>query len=223
MASDERGLIVRCQAGDQAAFRELVSRYQRRVYGIAFGMVRDADDAMDLTQEAFIKVHRNLHRFRGGSSLYTWMYRIVVNLCIDHLRRRRRGPAAEYDDTRAHEGAAAPELLPNTLDMDPDLALRRRRIREAMDEALQTLSADHRAVILLREVEGLSYSDMAAALSCKKGTVMSRLFHARRNLQRALREQLEGQVDLPAPAEAEMADEHGFAAMNQRRVMDGAK
>ncbi|MCK5798286.1 MAG: sigma-70 family RNA polymerase sigma factor, partial [Deltaproteobacteria bacterium] len=190
MSADDNSLVLRCQAGDQRAFKELVSRYQRRVYGIAFGVVRNPEDAMDVAQEAFIKVHRYLDRFKGSSSFYTWLYRIVVNLAIDHLRRRRKAQMVDYDDARLHgdAGGGPDEIVPMSLGADPDRALMRGELRAHLDAALDRLSANHRAVIMMREVEGLSYTEMAEAMSCSKGTIMSRLFHARRNLQGALLE-----------------------------------
>ncbi len=189
MSADDNSLVLRCQAGDQRAFKELVARYQRKVYGIAFGVVRNPEDAMDVTQEAFIKVHRYLDRFQGSSSFYTWLYRIVVNLAIDHLRKHSKAQTVDYDDARSHDAGGGPdELLPNTMGMDPDRSLMRGEIRKHVNTALGRLSENHRAVILMREVEGLSYTEMAEAMQCSKGTIMSRLFHARRNLQRALLE-----------------------------------
>jgi len=184
LGSDEHALVIQAQAGDQRAFQELVSRYQRRVYAIARGMVRNGDDAMDITQDAFIKVHRHLDRFKGTSSFYTWLYRIVVNLCIDHLRRANKSRAVDFDDTRAHEQPA--ELAPRPLEGDPLRSLRRQELRQMVERALEMLTAKHRAVILMREVQGLSYTEMAEAMACSKGTIMSRLFHARRRMQQAL-------------------------------------
>lgn len=146
---------------------------------------------MDVAQEAFIKVHRYLDRFQGNSSFYTWLYRIVVNLAIDHLRKKSKAQSVDYDDTRAHTEESGPtELLPSTIGTDPDRALARGEIRKHINRALERLSPNHRAVILMREVEGLSYTEMAEAMECSKGTIMSRLFHARRNLQRALIEEM---------------------------------
>jgi RNA polymerase sigma-70 factor (ECF subfamily) len=187
VASEEERLVLQSQAGDMAAFQRLVQLYQRKVYGIAYGMVRNRDDAMDLTQDAFIKVHKNLKRFKGSSSFYTWLYRIVRNLCIDHLRRTGRQRASEYDDARAPSvEAKGSGLLPDRVEMSPSDVLQRREQRALLEQALAQLSPTHRAVLLLREVEGLSYSELAETLDCAKGTVMSRLFHARRNMQRAL-------------------------------------
>jgi len=111
----------------------------------------------------------------------------VVNLAIDHLRKHKKAQAVEYDDARAHSDEGNPtDLLPSTLATDPDRALARGEIRKHVNRALAGLSPNHRAVILMREVEGLSYTEMADTMECSKGTIMSRLFHARRNLQRAL-------------------------------------
>jgi RNA polymerase sigma-70 factor (ECF subfamily) len=212
VASEEERLVLQCQAGDTLAFRQLVQRYQRRVYAVAYGMVRNPDDAMDLTQEAFIKVHKNIKHFKGSSSFYTWLYRIVKNLCIDHLRRRSRQRASEYDDARAPSAEAESSgLLPSPVALSPGDVLAQREQRRLIEQALERLSPSHRAVLLLREVEGLSYTELAEAMDCAKGTVMSRLFHARRNMQRALIELMEQQAGRAAPelAADEVARESG--------------
>ncbi len=202
---DDQTLILQCRAGDQAAFRELVKRYQQKAYGIAFSMLRDADDAMDVTQEAFIKVHRYLDNFKGSSSFYTWLYRITVNLCIDHIRKNKKAQTVEYEDAMDHDEGQGGELLPSTMDMDPARNLDRRELREMIDRALERLSPTHRAVILMREVEGLSYKEMAEVMEVSMGTIMSRLFHARRRMQAALLEDMERekegeQADAPRAA-----------------------
>lgn len=191
LSADDRRLIVQARAGDDDAFRQLVERYQRKAYSVAYGMLHDRDDAMDVVQEAFVKVHKYLDRFEGTSGFYTWLYRIVVNACIDHLRKAGKARAVEYDDTRAADAGTTDELLPSTFEADPDRSLARKEIREKVDVALQRLSPIHRAVILMREIEGLSYAEMAAAMECSMGTIMSRLFHARRRMQAALIELLE--------------------------------
>lgn len=186
---DDKTLVTRCHAGDQEAFGELVQRYQRKVYGIAFGMLHNAEDAMDVTQEAFIRVHRYLDRFKGSSSFFTWLYRITVNLCIDHLRKEGKAQTVDYDDAVSHsEQQEAEQLRPWSLDMNPSRAMDRKELREMIDKALELLSPNHRAVILMREVEGLSYKEMSEVMKCSKGTIMSRLFHARRRMQAALTE-----------------------------------
>ena len=142
---------------------------------------------MDITQEVFIRVHSYLKHFKGSSSFYTWIYRIAVNLCIDHLRKDARGQTVDYDDALDHDyGEGAEELLPSTWDMHPGKAMDRKELSQMIQAALQTLSPNHRAVLLMREVEGLSYSEMADVMQCNKGTIMSRLFHARKRMQDAL-------------------------------------
>jgi len=192
--NEDWGLVERSQRGDQTAFAELVRRYQRKAYSLAFGMVHNPDDARDVVQDAFVKVHRHLPSFKGDSSFYTWFYRIVVNVAIDHVRKHSRSPSVDYDDTVAHEadGPGDGELLPSTLGVNPATALGRKEIRAAIEKALGTLSANHRAVLLMRESEGMSYEEMAQAMECSKGTIMSRLFHARKNMQKVLTELLGG-------------------------------
>ena len=187
MATDDHRLVAQAQAGDQQAFEMLVQQYQRRVYGVAFGMLHNAEDAMDVTQEAFIKVHRYLGRFKGTSSFFTWLYRITVNLCIDHLRRQTKAHTVDYDDALDH-GDEGDGVLPWSADHDPGRTLERKELRAQIEQALSKLSPNHRAVIVMREVEGLSYTEMADVMECSKGTIMSRLFHARRRMQVALEE-----------------------------------
>lgn len=185
-------LITRHRAGDPKAFEELVRRYQRRVYSLALGILHNPDDAQDAAQDAFVKVHRYLHRFEGSASFYTWLYRIVVNLCIDHLRRARRSMVVEYDDgiDRSDGVLSALDIVPSRLGTNPARALQDKEIAEAIGAGLATLSPAHRAVLLLREVEGLSYEEMAKIMKCAKGTIMSRLFHARKRMQAYLTEAL---------------------------------
>lgn len=191
MELDDKTLVARCRAGDQDAYRQLVQRYQRKVYGVAFGMLHNAEDAMDVTQEAFIRVHRYLDRFKGTSSFFTWLYRITVNLCIDHLRKESKAQTVDYDDAISHADQEADLQRPWSLDTNPANAMDRKELREVIEKALKSLSPNHRAVILMREVEGLSYKEMARAMKCSKGTIMSRLFHARRRMQAAIGEVME--------------------------------
>ena len=184
LRSDEQRLVQRAQAGDQAAFEQVVKLYQRRAFAVAIGMVGNAEDAMDVVQESFIKVHRYLDRFRGSSSFYTWLYRIVVNVSIDHLRKANRTRTVEYEEGRYRPGDERGPTQP----ADGPGVIGRKKLRGRVQEALAKLSPNHRAVILMREVQGLSYTEMAEAMRCSKGTIMSRLFHARRRMQQALRE-----------------------------------
>lgn len=178
-------LVSRYRDGDHRAFELLVKRYQRKVYSLAYGIVHSPEDAMDISQEAFVKVHRYLDKFQGSASFYTWLYRIVVNLCIDHLRRAGRAYSVEYDDAidRSKGVLAASDIVPSRQGTDPRQALGDKEILEHISAGLAHLSPNHRAVIMMRELEGLSYKEMAKIMECSKGTIMSRLFHARKRLQ----------------------------------------
>ena len=182
---DDRELVTAAQRGDRGAFKTLFERYHRRAYALALGVVRHPDDAMDVVQEAFIKAHKYLDKFEGSASFYTWLYRIVMNLAIDHLRKQRKVKPVELDEARLEAEGDEP-LLPRILSGNPGQALLDKQIRGRIDQALDQLSENHRAVLVMRELEGLSYEDMAQAMNCSKGTIMSRLFHARRNMQKRL-------------------------------------
>jgi RNA polymerase sigma-70 factor (ECF subfamily) len=192
----DRELIVRAQRGDEPAFAELVERHQRRAFAIAFGLVRDEEDASEIVQEAFLRVYRGLEGFNGAASFFTWLYRIVKNLSIDLMRR----PAwqRELADELAGEQVDA-LLLSRLAGVDPEHSLGRRELAAVVGRAIDALPSYHRAVILMREVEGMSYEEMAQAAGVSKGTIMSRLFHARKKLQRALFEHYVEQTErLPA-------------------------
>lgn len=182
--------MLAAQRGDRDAFKTLFERYHRRAYSLALGVLRHQDDALDVVQEAFIKAHKYLDKFEGNSSFYTWLYRIVMNLAIDHLRKHRRVKPVELDETRIENEGDDP-LLPRILGGNPGRALLDKQIRARIDQALEQLSENHRSVLVMRELEGLSYEDMAQAMRCSKGTIMSRLFHARRNMQKRLLDLIE--------------------------------
>lgn len=193
MPTDDLTLVRRARAGDQRAFGLLVERYQKKVYAVALGMVKDAEEAMDVSQEAFVKVHRYLDRFKGDSSFYTWLYRITTNTCIDVLRRRAviSQESVEYDDSVQLDLAEANlGALGSQVDASPARSALRRELGEKLEEALAQLPEKHRAILLLRELEGMSYEDLARTLDIPKGTVMSRLFHARAKVQRLLADYL---------------------------------
>lgn len=184
-------LVGLAAGGDRDAFRELVERYQRRVLAVVTGMLHDREAALDVTQETFIKAFRSIGRFKGDASFYTWIYRIAVNLAIDHQRREWRRPNTV--DGRHPSGEGPTEDLVERIGDDapagdPFQAARDSEVRERVRAAIEELTPDHRAVILLREVEGLSYDEISRVMQCSKGTVMSRLHYARKKLQRRLRE-----------------------------------
>ena len=195
--TEESEIVRRAQAGDREAFRQLVERYQRRVYSVCYGMLKNNDDCLDVSQEVFVKVFKYIANFNHQSSFYTWLYRITVNMCIDHIRKNSKVRKVEYDDRISHDGAdveGEEHILPSTLGLSPDKVYGRKELREKMLEALDTLSDKHRTILIMREVDGMSYEEMAEALNISKGTVMSRLFHARRYFQDAIAEYLQGDL-----------------------------
>jgi RNA polymerase sigma-70 factor, ECF subfamily len=192
--ADDLTLVKRVRSGDQRAFRTLVERYQRKVYAVALGMLKDKEEAMDVSQEAFVKVYKYLDHFKGDSSFYTWLYRITTNICIDVLRKRggSRGEDVEFDESLAMDTSEAQiGALGTRLGTNPQKSALRRELAEKIQEALEQVPEKHRAILLLREVEGMSYEDLSRTLEIPKGTVMSRLFHARAKVQKILSEYLE--------------------------------
>lgn len=165
----------------------MVERHQRRAFAIAVGLVRDENDAREIVQEAFLRVHKGLATFEGGSSFFTWLYRIVTNLSIDLMRKPGR-KGAELDESRNLSEDSAGELaLVSRIDgADPIDVVRRKEMAARIQTALDALPWYHRAVIVMREVEGMSYEEMAESMGVSKGTIMSRLFHARQKMQKAL-------------------------------------
>ena len=197
---DDHDLVRATRGGDRDAFRTLFERYHRRAYALAYGVLRNQDDALDVVQDAFIKAHEHLDKFEGTSSFYTWLYRIVMNLAIDLLRKRRRVAPVELD---VLDSGVDDSLLPKLFGGNPGRALLDKEIRARIDEALGELSENHRTVLVLRELEGLSYEEMARAVGCSKGTIMSRLFHARRNMQKRLVDLVERPAAAPSDDDVE--------------------
>jgi len=193
----DHDLVQRIQAGDSDAFRALFDKYHRRAFAVAMGVVKNEDDALDAVQDAFVKVHKNIHKFQGSSSFYTWLYRIVMNVSIDHVRRTSRRKSLDFDERALHEEsevAGDGALLPRVTNANPGKAALRAELGSAIQAALEELPEHHRAVIVLREIEGMSYEEMAEALQVPKGTIMSRLFHARKKMQVALAPYLSGEA-----------------------------
>ena len=188
-AGDDRALVKAAQRGDKQAFRALVERYQRRVVQLALGMTKDPDEAMDIAQETFVKVHRYLPSFKGDSSFFTWTYRIAMNLCLDAQRRKGRAERVDLEEGDEAELEASMDP-PSAALAGPQRQTLNAELRDKIEEALASLSENHRAILILREVEGLSYEELSKVLAIRKGTVMSRLFHARLKMQNKLREYL---------------------------------
>ena len=189
MEADDLALVSRARSGDDEAFRALVVRYQRKVYAVALGIVKDPDLAWDVAQDAFVRVHGHLAEFKGESAFSTWVFRITTHLGIDAVRRERRSRKDDVDEMQDEDLTDAGEgILATPLGTDPQASVLRKELLGKIQAALATLPEKHRTILVLREIEGLSYEELAERLDIHKGTVMSRLFHARKKMQAALRE-----------------------------------
>ena len=178
----ERELVRSAQRGDEDAFEELVRSYEKRVYHLALRMCGSADDAYEIAQEAFLGAWKGMRFFRGDSSFSTWIYRLTSNAAIDFLRRQRRqsgGESVSLDDEETFLEVADPGPTPHR-------QAERTELREALARGLMTLSPEHRQVLLLRELQGLSYEEIAACLELDLGTVKSRLARGRERLRKYL-------------------------------------
>ncbi len=180
--ADEMELVHRARKGDLKAYDELVRRYQERIYATVYHMTANHEDANDLAQEAFIKAFHALKTFKGGSSFYTWIYRIAVNKTINFLKQRKHKPQMSLDDldfNAEHD----PDLVALVSEKTPRRDVGLAELQEKLNAALQRLSEPHRLVVTLHDVQGLSHEEIAKIMGCNLGTVRSRLFYARQQLQ----------------------------------------
>ena len=186
-ATSDAGLVEAARQGDRQAFTTLVERYRGRVHGMIVNMIRNEADAWDLTQEVFLKAWLALGKFEGRSSFFTWLYRIAHNVTYDWLRKKRREVSSGFDEDW-QSSILAPEAddLMDSGD-SPAAGLDREDLRLALAAAMEKLSPEHRQTMLLKEVQGLKYHEIAETKDCSIGTVMSRLFYARKKLQELLR------------------------------------
>ncbi len=173
-------LVRRSQRGDMVAFEELVVRHRDKIYARAFSMMRNEDEAVDLSQEAWVKGWQRLKQFQGESSFVTWMTRIVINLCLDQLRKHKRQRAESIEHLDEELGGVERPMPVVTI--NPTAGLERSELRARIDRALGLLSYEHRTVLILHEFEDLEYKEIAKRMGCSIGTVMSRLFYARRKM-----------------------------------------
>ena len=176
----ETELISRCQQGDPEAFKEIFDQYHKKVYRIAYGVVRQREDALDIVQEVFIKLYRSIRNFKGKSKFYTYLYRMAMNTAIDHSRKMGRSPFSSLDGMEGFQPSEAVEKRPDSILLHKELEGR-------VKVALEKLPTDQRMALIFREVEGLSYQEMAEAMGCSIGTVMSRLHYARKRIQELLK------------------------------------
>ena len=186
-AENDKVLVARMKAGDESAFDELVSRYAAKAYQISFGLLGNSLDAEEVVQDAFMKVHANIEKFRGDSSFSTWFYRIVTNLSRNKYhwhRRRGRGENISLSDNSFDDSSSPVDLEIPDDHFEPDLLLERIETETTLIDAIKKLPEKLREVIVLRHIEEMSYSDMAELLGCELGTVKSRLARAREALKR---------------------------------------
>ncbi len=186
---DETVLVQRARHGDLEAYDELVQRYQERIYATIYHMTSNHEDANDLAQESFIKAFQALKSFKGGSSFYTWLYRIAVNKTINFLKQRKNRIHMSLNDldfNAEHD----PDLVALISDKTPRREANLTELQEKLNTALMKLSEPHRLVVILHDVQGLSHEEIAKVMDCNIGTVRSRLFYARQQLQAWLAEYL---------------------------------
>src|SRR5438876_1777026 len=173
-------LVQAAQQGDMEAFEELVARHRDKIYARAVSMMRNEEEAIDLSQEAWVKGWQRLKQFQGEASFGTWMTRIVINLCLDQLRKQKR-QRTESIEAMSEESGGVERQMP-VVTVNPTAGLERGELRQRIDRALGQLSYEHRTVLVLHEFEEMEYKQIAKTMGCSIGTVMSRLFYARRKL-----------------------------------------
>jgi len=179
-SADDSALVRAAQNGDMGAFEELVARHRDKIYARAYSMMRNEDEALDLSQEAWVKAWQRLKQFQGESSFATWMTRITINLCLDQLRRQKR-QRSESIEAMDEESGGVERQMP-VVNVNPTEGLERGELRQRIDQALSQLTYAHRTVIVLHEFEEMEYKEIAKTMGCSIGTVMSRLFYARRKM-----------------------------------------
>ncbi len=179
-SAEDQTLVRAAQKGDMGAFEELVARHRDKIYARALSMMRNEQEAIDLSQEAWVKGWQRLKQFQGEASFGTWMTRIIINLCLDQLRKQKR-QRTESIEAMTEESGGVERHMP-VLTVNPTAGLERQELRQRIDRALNQLSYEHRTVLVLHEFEEMEYKQIAKAMDCSIGTVMSRLFYARRKL-----------------------------------------
>jgi len=190
-SAEDATLVREAQQGEMGAFEELVGRHRDKIYARAYSMMRSEDDAIDLSQEAWVKGWQRLAQFHGESSFATWMTRIVINLCLDQLRKQKRHREESIEEMDDETGGVERQMPVVT--SNPTAGLEREELRKRIDQALGQLSNEHRTVLVLHEFQEMEYKEIAKTMGCSIGTVMSRLFYARRKMA-ALLADMKGQT-----------------------------
>lgn len=186
----EEILVNRSKIGDIEAFEELISKYQKRVFNIVLRIVGNADEAEDVSQEVFLKVFKSIAGFKGNSSFYTWLYRITINECMDFIKKRKKTAAYSLDAPLETDEDELKKEVEDKSESTED-KVERKEVREYIVKALMTLTAEYRSVIVLRDIQGFSYEEIAHILKCPEGTVKSRINRARSELKNRLSKNME--------------------------------
>lgn len=192
-ADEDAALVERALNDDLAAFEQLVTRYQDKITGFAARMLSDRDEAEDVAQEVFIKAYRHLESFRGASSFSTWLYRITTNLCIDRVRAKKRRPQSAYsldEPIDREEDSGKREIA--DLTFEPSGQIERDELRLQVRQTMAEMPEKQRSVLVMCDLQGMAYEEIAQVLGCPIGTVKSRLFHARADLARRLKPYMRG-------------------------------
>ncbi len=177
-------LVDRFKKGEEKAFDELVNKYKKRIYYLAYSLTSNHADALDLSQEAFIKVYKSIHRFRGRSSFYTWLYRITVNICLNHLKKKAKRKEVSFDERI--------EVAQVGWWSNPKKALENKELQEDLTKAIDSLPPQQKTVFTLRHLEGLPHKEIASILGCSIGNVKANLFQALQKLRQRLKGYLRG-------------------------------
>ncbi|HTI71305.1 MAG TPA: sigma-70 family RNA polymerase sigma factor [Candidatus Limnocylindria bacterium] len=181
--AEVRRLVAQAQGGDMTAFDSLVGRYQDRIYGLCYHLTSNHEEAADLAQDAFVKAWQALASFKGDASFFTWVYRIAVNTTLNYLKtRRKKTPHLSLNDLDFN-AENDPDLVALVSDRTPRRDLRLKEIQERLNAGLQKLSEEHRTVLVLHDIQGLAHDEIASLVGCNPGTVRSRLFYARQQMQ----------------------------------------
>ncbi|MCX7748555.1 MAG: sigma-70 family RNA polymerase sigma factor [Clostridia bacterium] len=183
---NEKHLLIKAKNGDIEAFEKLIGEYQKKVFNIAFRMVGNHDDASEIAQEVFLKVYKSLKSFKEEASFSTWIYRITTNVCLDELRKKKNKKVISLDEEiKAQDGEMKRQVVDDS--PTPEMAVEGKIIRKAVSDSIKMLSEEHRIVIVMRDIQGFSYEEIAKVLKCPEGTIKSRINRARQSLREILK------------------------------------